>query len=545
MEAHATQGEGLAWEREPSLIRRARPGVLALLAATGVWFATLVWGLAGGLSVETCSGLAIVYPLLLTALIALGFGDGARSLKLTLALAWMVAAGVLVAPRLAGSPTVALAPLGLLVAAVIGARFPAAALLTALTLSGVYGTIEAFADYVVIPVIEVLLAGLVLALLLGHVVGRSRGGFLIWPAIALTALYVGFSFAQIAAAPSVVTGLTGFRSAILPIVAALLVAYAGWSEATYRRLARGVVVLAGLVSTYALVQWLLGPTDAERELALQPGRGVNIVEGRLRVFGSFQTGHQLGYFTAIVIPYCLAFTLAVRGRWQWIGGLATLLSVGALLASEGRAALVAAVVGVVAVLVLFPISRGSRGLSLGTNIAAAGAVIAAGAVAFALVSNNPGTGERFEQILNPGEDAAFQARVKKWDDAVDELGGRPLGLGLGTGGSAQQSSGPYLTIASYNLDNSYLKVAYEQGFAMLALFAVALAALLWRLLRGGVTLRDPEAGWNAIGAGAALAGIAILLYTGLYIEAAPAFVLWTIVGLGLRGFVQPARKHAT
>jgi hypothetical protein len=544
MEAHAQEGDRLAWKRESSPVGRGPLGGRVLVAASAAWAAVLAWGLAGGLALETCRAISILFPLLLTVLVALGFGGGMRSLQLTVWLTWLLAGAVLVAPQLGGSPTLALAPLGLLAAAAFGARFPAAALLTALTLSAVYGTIEAFFGLVAIPLIELLLAGLVLALLLGHVVGRREGGYLIWPAIALAALYIGLSFAQIAAAPSILFGLTGFRAAILPIVAALLVAYAGWSESTYRRLARGIVVLAGVVSAYAILQWIAGPTDAERELALQPSRGVNIVEGRLRVFGSFQTGHQLGFFAAIVIPYCLAFTLAVRGRWQRAGALSTLLGVGALLAAEGRAALVAAVIGVVLVLLLFPISRSSRGLSLGTSAAAATAVIVAGAVAFVFVSGHPGTGERFERILNPSEDAAFQARVKKWDDAIDELGGRPLGLGLGTGGSAHLESGRYLTIASFNLDNSYLKVAYEQGFAMLALFAAALAALLWRLLKGGLTAASREAGWNAIGAGAALAGIAVLLYTGLYIEAAPAFLLWTIVGLGLRGLVRLPVRHA-
>jgi hypothetical protein len=538
MEAHATEGGRLAWMREARLIGRERPGGHILLAATAAWVGILVWGFAGGLTLETCRTLAVLYPLLLTGVVALGFGAGNRSVRVALGLAWLIAAGMLVIPRIGSSQTLALAPLALLAAAAFGARFPAAALLTALTLSGVYGTIEAFFGYLVIPVIEVLLAGLVLALLLGHLVGRRERGFLIWPALALTALFIGLSFAQIAAAPNVLLGLSAFRAGILPIVAALLIAYAGWSETSYRRLARGVVVLAGLVSAYAVIQWLLGPTDAERELALQPGRGVNMVEGRLRVFGSFQTGHQLGFFAAIAIPYCLAFTLSVRGGWQRIGALSTVLAVGALLASEGRAALVAAVIGVVLVLVLLPICRSSRGLRLGTNVAAAGAVVAAAAVAFVFVSDNPGTSERFERILNPGQDAAFQSRLMKWDDAIDEVGGRPLGLGLGTGGSAQLTSGPYLTIASYNLDNSYLKIAYEQGFAMMILFAAVLAALLWRLLRGGVAANDQETAWNAIGAGAALAGIAVLFYTGLYIEAAPAYVLWAIVGLGLRGLVR-------
>src|SRR5205807_1598445 len=145
----------------------------------------------------------------------------------------------------------------------------------------------------------------------------------------------------------------------------LMFAYAGWSRATYERIARGVVVVASLVGAYATVRWLVGPSGIERDHAVAVSGPYDYVDGHLRVFGPFSSGHTLAAWTAVAIPFCLAIALWLRGWWRFLAGVACVLCAFALLASEVRVGLAGAGLGVFTVVALYQLSRGFRGLHLG------------------------------------------------------------------------------------------------------------------------------------------------------------------------------------
>ena len=124
--------------------------------------------------------------------------------------------------------------------------------------------------------------------------------------------------------------------------------------------------------------------------------------------------------------------------------------------------------------------------------------------------------------------------------------GHPFGLGLGTAGIVNASHGRFRTVASLSLDNSYLKVAYEQGWIVFAYFVVAVLALLVSLAVAAIRSRSREISAPAIGAVGALASMLVSFYTGLYIEGLIALAGWILVGVGMNGLVtRPAVSRRT
>src|SRR5205085_10104647 len=65
--------------------------------------------------------------------------------------------------------------------------------------------------------------------------------------------------------------------------------------------------------------------------------------------------------------------------------------------------------------------------------------------------------------LHPSSDAAYQARKVKWDETLREIRKQPMGHGLGTANQLQEQQGRFVSIGSFSIDNSYLRVGYEQG----------------------------------------------------------------------------------
>ena len=108
-----------------------------------------------------------------------------------------------------------------------------------------------------------------------------------------------------------------------------------------------------------------------------------------------------------------------------------------------------------------------------------------------------------------------------------------MGRGLGTAGRTQQQRGRFYNIASFDVDNSYLKVGMEQGFFVMLFFGLAMAVLLAGLMLAAVRETVASRAALLIGAAGALTAMAILFYAGTYVEDLTALAGWILVGLGI------------
>lgn len=444
------------------------------------------------------------------------------------------------ATPLAADPKLALAAPAFVVAATVCLRWPAEGVIGVLALTGFSGSLPAFTGIGGEPVVDLLLLGLWAGAIWGHLSGTGRGIAWLWPGVVACGLYLGLTAIEIAAAPDPSLGLTSFRIGAWYMLAMLLVAYAPWPAATYRRIARGAVLVTLAVGSYALLRKLTGSATAEQSHAIEilnPDR-----KEELRFFGSLVSAQALAAWSASAGTFCFAIALGLRGGWRAAAAVAASLCLVAVIASEIRTGLAAIAVGCILVLVLSQLALGPAGFRPATGLVMVVALAVAGVGGFvALAGDSPDAGRRYEAILSPGDDYAYSVRLTRWENVIAEAEEHPFGSGLGTAGGAAVRDGRARTIGTTSFDSSYLKIALEQGLAVMVFFIIALALLLAGLARRALTEPDRERASLAIGGAGVLAAMLVLFYFGLYIEGLAALTGWILVGVGLAQFSELPR----
>ena len=437
---------------------------------------------------------------------------------------------------------------GLVVVVALGAVFrhrPAVALVGAFFFDASYNTLQALLDINGYRVHDAVFGGLCAAVAMSYLFGPRDRRAVPLTGVILMAVYVAVTrvYAELAANPAI--GDNSWYYSAWFMLAAVAVAYGPWSPDTWRRAAKGALVVFTVIAAYAVLRWIIGPADAERDLALSDPNGAkyNLAEGKLRVFGSFATTHVLGSWCAVVLPFFTALAVEWRGRWRLLAAVGGGLAFAAMIASGLRSGIPGALLGCTLVMVLIAYTRAGRGLRLQV-LAVIGVTLVAGFGVIAAISPDPATSTRsYEAILDPGSDPAYQERLYKWSQAWRDVERYPLGQGLGTAGQAAVRDQRFASIGLYDVDNSYLKIAVDQGFVGLGLFAAALVAMLLSLCRRSLATTDRQrATLGAAGAGA-LASYMVLIWTANYIEGPPAYTAWALVGLGLAQFATVAARN--
>jgi hypothetical protein len=415
----------------------------------------------------------------------------------------------------------------------LAARKPAWAMFALVALMAFAGALDANEGLKVRPAIWLLLLGFLAATIAAYLNATRIHGVLIWPGVAALAAYLLFSAVQIPFAETTDIGARAFAAGPAFIIAFFAAAYAPWSSDTRRRVAQALVLVALLAGAYAVFRLIVGPTDAELALARQSAG----VAGELALFGSFSGRLELGAWSAIAVPFLFAATLGFKGRWRWLSGAALALMLVALLGSEVRTALVGAAIGIALVAVLFNASAAFRG-EAHRALFALGFLAVAGMIGFAAtVGSDPESTERFANILTPGEDLSFQARVEKWDVALAEINENPLGQGLGTAGTTQRAYSRTYRLDNDYIDNSYLQLGVQQGYPGWILLGLSLVLIAYLLIRSSVATADRDLACLGIAAVGSLACWLVVLLTGDMLTAWGAVLLWILLGLGVGGFV--------
>ncbi|WP_205698103.1 O-antigen ligase family protein [Conexibacter sp. SYSU D00693] len=425
----------------------------------------------------------------------------------------------------------ALAPI-VLVAGVAIVRFPVPSILLTFVFTGVFGTFQAYIGLPSAAFVDLLLACLWGGTIVAWLAGARHHAAWLWPGIVAFAIYIVITGFGVLMADIPRVGLESFRASTWYMAAALLIAFSPLTERQRGLILRGILVVALAVGSYASLRWVIGPSGAEQEFAYLSFN--NFLDGELRTIGSFPTAKQLAAWTATVVPFLFAASLGLRGAWR----LVAIAAVGActigMLAPDVRAAPAAAVPGCALVLVLFAASPAFGVRRIAITLVAAALAVGGAVGGFALtLGDKSDTGNRYEAILNPTSDASYQARLFKWDKALSDIDDHPLGHGMGTAGRSQSFFGRFYNIASFDIDNSYLKVGYEQGTAIMVFFGLSMLLMLLGLSRRAAASRRVAAALPMMGAAGSLLAIAILYFVGTYIEDLNALTGWIIVGLGL------------
>jgi hypothetical protein len=323
------------------------------------------------------------------------------------------------------------------------------------------------------------------------------------------------------------------------MLALFLVAVMPLSDEERDQLPKAVLIAASAVCAYAVYRWFVGPAAEEEALARSTHPLVS-EQDEVRFFGPAPDAESLALWCALVLPIGLAMCLGWRGRWRLFAAIVTTACAFLVIATEIRTGAVAAVAGAALTLVLFQLAQAyPGGFRVATVITTLLTLAAVGIGAFALsVGQSQERVDRFERILNPSEDRAFSSREARWEDTWPKVGEEPLGHGLGTVGIVARS-GPFRPETVPFVDSSYVKVAFEQGFLVMVLFAGSLCVLLASLAHRAITTLEPRKAVPAIGACGSLLTVLIFFLGGEYVEHTQIAVAWLIVGIGVSQFTSP------
>jgi hypothetical protein len=519
-------------------------GWIATAGATALWTALVIAQRADPqrLALGGSARSAIVYGL--PALLALALIFDARLAArrpLQLALAW---AGLVVAASLAVDALSAnhfkplLAVPALVIAAAVFGRRPAVGVTVAFAMSGFYGSLIAFWRFPEEKTVQLVMGGLALALIWqAFVVGREHS-IRLTLGLALALIYGYISIAQLVLDVHNPAASRGFMTSVWFMIPVPLIALGGWSRQVLERIAKGILIVTALVGAYAVYRWLTHISLTE--FRSWGGDQYNYVGGKLRLLGSFPSGQDLGGWTAAVVPFALAMAFALKGRWRVLALTAAALFLIGLAGSQNRIAVVAVAVGTLVVILLHESSRAFAGLRLGATVTALLAMVAIGLTAFQITGGTTDKATHsYSSLLKPFDrsDPSVSARLYKWNEAVRDLRGHPFGYGLGTANKQSTSYLPsFQSIGQYDVDNGYLVVALEQGFAVMILFVLALLLLTIELVRKSVTLTARVPAGIAIGAAGTIVAFLVLEWAVAFQDGPRALAIWIIVGLGLAQF---------
>ena len=224
-------------------------------------------------------------------------------------------------------------------------------------------------------------------------------------------------------------------------------------------MATALLVAIGVVSSYAAIRGVIGPSD--NEVAFVEERNYNTVLGEAtRASGSFTSPIALASYLvpAAVFSLVLAFLMASRRTL----GLATFaLAMVGVIASYVRTALVAIVAGIGALIALLlsspDVSRRRRAYAIALTVVVLvggyGAVLAAGTV-------DEAAKERADSLRNPFADESVKDRFSTWGDSLEKVAEQPQGTGLGSVGRATLEEDGRDVVYT---DSSYIKILQEQG----------------------------------------------------------------------------------
>jgi len=413
-------------------------------------------------------------------------------------------------------------------------RKPATVVLLLVVVIGFSGT---FAIHFGLPITAtawLLMLGLIASTLSSHFLTVRSKRLQFWPGLAVMVLYALAVAVSIPFAETLGIGGRGFIAGPAFVLVLLALAYAPWDEETRWRVLNAVIAALLVVGSYALFRLIVGPSSLEEKQATLSAD----IAGELALFGSFTSRLELGNFAAIAVPVLFAAFLGTAGRTRKASAIGFGLMVVALLGSQVRTALVAAVVGICVVLVLFQLASAFTGARAGITVIAMTGMLFIGGVGYAVtIADSPARVQRFEQILDPGEDYSFQRRVRKWNDAIAEINQHPFGQGLGTAGAVQRFRSRIFRLDNLYIDNSYLQVGIQLGYPGLILFVLGPVLVLFALAKNSLFTRNRRAAVLGIGASGAIVAWFIDLMTGDAFGSWAALLLSITIGLAVGAFV--------
>jgi hypothetical protein len=427
-----------------------------------------------------------------------------------------------------------------------GFRFAADALLILLPLQAglerfgrVLG-VPTWMIWVVRTVKELLIAGLVVtfAYLLASGTLRLRvqylGAALIW---AILLLYV--AVCAVLDGPSLTT-LYGFRVYAEPVLAGVALGALLKHAGAERRLLLWLAVMGIVVFAFAAIQALfpfssvfaaLRETTVDRFGELPPALSVGIIN-QLRPFATFSDPNDLGLFGVLVLLSTIGFPAQTRvmlrlqrvARWAAIGGIAITFS---------RSALLAAVVGLAAIMgteLLFRPELMAR-VSWTRCVKFSLLIVSVMVVSVWIGREVP----QLQHIANAlsGADPSTRGHLSSLVDGFWKTVEAPGGIGLGVVGPRAGLYGA--NAKQYHVESSFLQIAIELGAPGLLLYLSGWLAAIGAGLADSSRRRrnNGDADWGRFLVSVLSAQIVAYFFLPTIVSLQTGAIVWSVLGVSL------------
>ena len=367
---------------------------------------------------------------------------------------------------------------------------------------------------------ELLLAIIAaMGVVLGLRDAETRDRLRTWPVL-MAGLFVLIALVVTAATRPSFTAVAFGAKTDLEFLVAFVLAVMVATPSLIRRLTVAVLASAAVVVSFGLLQAHVLPPNFLTHFGYGPStivpyETIDPAIHTLRFAATLGGPNQLG--TYLMLPLALGAVLAFRRRrWLWL----LLVGAGALvlLDTYSRAAWLGALAGAIVLVLTLTPTRLRAGL---VAILGVLALVGAGLLAFLLKRST-----RLQYYLYHGDKllsspiSSDNQHLASIQNGLTGSLARPFGHGLGTAGPAVFHSGQGPII-----ENNYLQVAFETGWAGLLAFVLLLAATAREL---AARSRHHDLAAAAL---AALVGISVTaLFLPAWTDSSTALIFWTVAG---------------
>jgi hypothetical protein len=374
----------------------------------------------------------------------------------------------------------------------------------------------------------VILAALTVVLIYKDASTRDR--LRSWPVLFTGAFILLALLVTVFVRPSLTAVAFGAKTDLeflLAFVIAILVA----TPVLVKRLIGVILATSSVVIAFAVLQsTVLAPNFLSHfgysKATIVPFQTLDAGVKSLRFASTLGGPNQLGTF--LILPMALAGVLAMRRR-QYLWLLLDLAGAFALIHTYSRGAWL----GALAAAIVVVIASAPQHLRLRLTSILGAIVVVAGFVGAELVKK----GSRLQYYIFHGENlfsskgGSDYQHIQSLRTGLSDSLSQPLGHGLGSAGPAVFHTGTGIII-----ENNFLQISYETGWAGLVVFVALLASVALELGRRS-SRQD-----LATAALAALIGVSITALTlPAWTDSSTALIFWTAAGsvIGL----QPSTSH--
>jgi O-antigen ligase len=294
-----------------------------------------------------------------------------------------------------------------------------------------------------------------------------RIAFFIFLGVALIsyawAMLRGLPVSEVSPADSALLALVGWGGIVL-------VACDGIDDAErFRTLMRRVALVGALMATLGLLQFITGQSLID--WISIPGTSTNTADlaalgsraGFIRASGTAAHPLEYGVVLCIALPIAISLAFADHGRSRLLRWLPVVVILVASVLSVSRSELIGVVAGLLVLLPSWP-----RRIRFFASVGGLGIIVLLGIFVPGILGTIRGL---FDGVVSG--DSSTASRLGSYDAAAEFIGRFPIvGKGLGT----------FLPIYRI-LDNEYLLLTIELGFAGLVAFLTLLVVSIWSVSR--------------------------------------------------------------